>query len=152
MAGHAKKAVVGKHALADFLSTSDNGAAFLGIEKEILSAIQSQIQTNNLGLQVEFLGLKRLQLPESVSQSVFDRMTFQCKRLAERFQSEGEKAEAQRIRADAERRAAETLADAESKATQIKGTGVRRASNTLELSLPAHSFQLFCMSSQFQRL
>ena len=98
----AKKAVVGKHALADFLSTSDNGAAFLGIEKEILSAIQSQIQTNNLGLQVEFLGLKRLQLPESVSQSVFDRMTSERKRLAERFQSEGE-TEAQTIRADAER-------------------------------------------------
>jgi membrane protease subunit HflC len=126
----AKKAVVGKHALADFLSTSDNGAAFLGIEKEILSAIQSQIQTNNLGLQVEFLGLKRLQLPESVSQSVFDRMTSERKRLAERFQSEGE-AEAQRIRADAERRAAETLADAESKATQIKGTGVAEAAKSL---------------------
>jgi membrane protease subunit HflC len=126
----AKKAVVGKHPLADFLSTSENGAAFLNIEKEILSAIQTQIQTNNLGLQVEFLGLKRLQLPESVSQSVFDRMTSERKRLAERFQSEGE-AEAQRIRADAERRAAETLADAESKATQIKGIGVAEAAKSL---------------------
>lgn len=126
----AKKAVVGKHPLSEFLSTSENGAAFLNIEQEILSAIQTQIQTNNLGLQVEFLGLKRLQLPESVSQSVFDRMTSERKRLAERFQSEGE-AEAQRIRADAERRAAETLADAESKATQIKGIGVAEAAKSL---------------------
>ena len=126
----AKKAVIGKHPLADFLSTSDNGAAFVGIEKEILTTIQAEIQTNNLGLQVEFLGLKRLQLPESVSQSVFDRMTSERKLLAERFQSEGER-EAQTIRADAERRAAETLADAESRATQIKGAGVAEAAKSL---------------------
>ena len=99
--GNAKTAVVGKHPLSDFISTSDNGAAFLAIEKEILDGIQSQIRTNNLGLQVEFLGIKRLQLPESVSQSVFDRMTSERKVLADRFQYEGE-AEAQRIRSDAE--------------------------------------------------
>ena len=34
--GNAKTAVVGKHPLADFVSTSDNGAAFLAIENEIL--------------------------------------------------------------------------------------------------------------------
>jgi membrane protease subunit HflC len=150
----AKKAVVGKHPLADFLSTSDNGAAFLGIEQEILTAIQSQIQTNNLGLQVEFLGLKRLQLPESVSQSVFDRMTSERKRLAERFQSEGE-AEAQKIRANAERRAAETLADAESKATQIKGAGVAEAAKSLAIfqrdpDLAIYLFRLNALESSLK--
>ena len=82
------------------------GRPFWRSRRKSWTAIQSQIQTNNLGLQVEFLGIKRLQLPESVSQSVFDRMTSERKRLAERFQSEGE-TEAQRIRSDAERRAAE---------------------------------------------
>jgi membrane protease subunit HflC len=127
---NAKTAIVGKHPLSDFISTGDNGAAFVAIENEILEAIQSQIQTNNLGLQVEFLGIKRLQLPESVSQSVFDRMTSERKRLAERFQSEGE-SQAQIIRADAERRAAETLANAESQATRIKGIGVAEAAKSL---------------------
>ena len=92
--GNAKTAVVGKHPLADFLSTTDNGASFVAIEKEILEAIQSQLRTNNFGLEIEFLGIKRLQLPESVSQSVFDRMTSERKVLADRFQYEGE-AEAQ---------------------------------------------------------
>jgi membrane protease subunit HflC len=128
--GNVMIAVVGKHPLADFLSTSDNGAAFVGIENEILAAIQSQIQTNNLGLQVEFLGIKRLQLPESVSQSVFDRMTSERKRLAERFQSEGE-SQALIIRADAERRRQETLTKAQSTATQIKGIGVAEAAKSL---------------------
>jgi modulator of FtsH protease HflC len=128
--GNAKTAVVGKHPLADFVSTSDNGAAFLAIEKEILEGIRSQIRTNNLGLQVEFLGIKRLQLPENVSQSVFDRMTSERKVLADRFQYEGE-AEAQRIRSDAERKAAELLANAESQATRIKGIGEAEAAKSL---------------------
>jgi modulator of FtsH protease HflC len=130
--GNAKTAVVGKHPLSDFVSTSDNGAAFVTIEKEILEGIQSQIRTNNLGLQVEFLGIKRLQLPESVSQSVFDRMTSERKVLADRFQYEGE-AEAQRIRSDAERQAAELLANAESQATRIKGLGEAEAAKSLAI-------------------
>jgi membrane protease subunit HflC len=128
--GNAKTAVVGRHPLADFVSTSDNGAAFLAIEKDILESIRSQIRTNNLGLEVEFLGIKRLQLPETVSQSVFDRMTSERKVLADRFQYEGE-AEAQRIRSDAERKAAELLANAESQATRIKGIGEAEAAKSL---------------------
>jgi membrane protease subunit HflC len=128
--GNAKTAVVGKHPLADFVSTSDNGAAFLAIENDILESIRSQIRTNNLGLQVEFLGIKRLQLPENVSQSVFDRMTSERKLLADHFQYEGE-AEAQRIRSDGERKAAELLANAESQATRIKGIGEAEAAKSL---------------------
>ena len=128
--GNAKTAIVGKHPLSDFVTTSDNGATFASIENEILAAIQSQIQTNNLGLEIKFLGIKRLQLPESVSQSVFDRMTSERKVLADRFQYEGER-DAQRIRSDAERKAAELLADAEAQATQIKGKGEAEAAKSL---------------------
>jgi len=128
--GTAKKAVVGKHPLSDFISTSDNGAAFLAIEKEILDAIQTQTQSNNLGLEVKFLGIKRLQLPESVSQSVFDRMTSERKLLADRFEYDGV-AEAQRIRSDSQRKAAELLANAGAQATQIKGLGEAEAAKSL---------------------
>ena len=130
--GNAKKAVVGKHPLSDFLSTTDNGASFVAVEKEILAAIQSQLQTNNFGLEIEFLGVKRLQLPESVSQSVFDRMTSEWKVLADRSQYEGE-AEAQRIRSDAERKAAELLANAQGQATAIKGQGEAEAAKSLKV-------------------
>ena len=128
--GNTKTAVVGRHPLSDFISTSDNGASFIAIEKEILAAIQSQLRTNNLGVEIEFLGIKRLQLPESVTQSVFERMTSERKVLADRSQYEGE-AEAQRIRSDAERRAAEMLANAEGEATKIKGKGVADAAKSL---------------------
>jgi len=130
--GNAKTAVVGRHPLADFVSTSDGGASFVAIENEILAAIQSQLRTNNLGLEIVFLGFKRLQLPESVTQSVFERMTSERQVLADRFQYEGE-AEAQRIRSDADRRAAEMLADAEGQATEIKGKGEAEAAKSLKV-------------------
>jgi membrane protease subunit HflC len=130
--GNTKTAVVGRHPLSDFISTSDNGASFVAIEKEILAAIQSQLSTNNLGLEIEFLGIKRLQLPESVTQSVFERMTSERKVLADRFQYEGE-AEAQRIRSDAERKASEVLANAEGQATEIKGKGEAEAAKSLKV-------------------
>jgi len=129
--GTAKTAVVGRHPLADFLSTTDNGASFTAIEKEILAAIQSQLLTNNFGLNIDFLGFKRLQLPESVSQQVFERMTSERKVLADRFQYEGE-AEAQRIRSTAERKAAEVLANAQGQATEIRGQGEAQAAKSLK--------------------
>src|ERR1022692_2040342 len=128
--GNTKTAIVGKHPLSDFISTTDNGASFVAIEKEILASIQAQLRTNNLGLEIQFLGIKRLQLPESVTQSVFERMTSERKVLADRSQYEGE-AEAQRIRSDAERKAAEVLANAEGKATEIKGQGEAQAAKSL---------------------
>jgi membrane protease subunit HflC len=128
--GNTKTAIVGKHPLSDFISTTDNGASFVAIEKEILASIQAQLRTNNLGLEIQFLGIKRLQLPESVTQSVFERMTSERKVLADRSQYEGE-AEAQRIRSDAERKAAEVLANAEGQATEIKGKGEAQAAKSL---------------------
>lgn len=128
--GNAKSAVVGGHPLSDFVSASDNGTNFVGIENEILAVLKSQVQTNNYGLEIQFLGIKKLELPETVTQAVFDRMTSERKVLAEKLQNEGEK-EAQNIRSDANRRAAEVLANASAKATEIKGQGEAAAAKYL---------------------
>ena len=128
--GNAKSAVIGKHTLSDFISAADNGTNFLAIESEILTNLQTQLRANNYGLEVEFLGFKKLQLPPNVSQSVFDRMTSERKLLADQLQYEGE-ARAQEIRSVADRRAAETLANAEAQATQIKGLGEAEAAKSL---------------------
>src|SRR5207302_1366685 len=79
--GNAKSAVVGQHPLSDFVSATDNGTNFVKIEKEILQALENQVRANNYGLNIEFLGLKKVQLPESVTQSVFERMTSERKVL-----------------------------------------------------------------------
>jgi membrane protease subunit HflC len=125
-----KSAVIGKHPLSDFVSGSAEGAKFSVIEGEILAAIQSQVRANSYGLDIEFLGLKKLEVPESVTQSVFDRMTSERQRLISKFQSEGD-AEAQIIRTDAERKSAEVLANADGKATEIRGQGEAEAAKSL---------------------
>jgi len=127
---NAKSAVVGRHLLSDFVSANPDANKFLAIENEMLAALQSQVQANNYGLQIEFLGIKKLGLPESVTQSVFEQMTSERKVLADQLQSEGETA-AQNIRSDAERRAADLKSNAEAEATRIRGRGEGEAAKSL---------------------
>lgn len=126
MLSNAKLAVIAKHPLFDFLSPDASANKFVDIEKEILAVIQTQVRVNNYGLEIEFLGIKRLGLPENVTASVFERMQAERKRLADKSQSEGE-AEAQNIRSAAEHKAAVVLADAGAQATAIRGKGEAEA-------------------------
>jgi len=130
MVHNAKTGVLSKHPLSDLISVEGGGAGFTAIESEILANIRGQVQTNRLGITIEFVGFKKIGLPESVTQSVFERMSSERQVLISRAQNEGE-AEAQKIRSDAERRAAEVLIDAERKATEIRGQGYAEAAKSL---------------------
>jgi len=132
MLSNAKAAIIGKHPLSDFLSPGGEGNKFAEIERAILDLIQAQVQANNYGLKIEFLGLKKLGLPENVTQSVFERMQAERKVLAEQLQSEGE-AEAQKIKSGADRKAAEMLFAAEGQATEIRGKGEAEAAKSLSV-------------------
>lgn len=125
----AKSAVIGRHALSDFVS-AEQKVKFAQVEQEILDTLKAQLKSNNYGMDVEFLGIKRLGLPESVTQSVFDRMKSERNVLSSRSRFEGE-AEAQKIRSAADRTAAELSANAEAKATRIRGQGEAAAAQTL---------------------
>lgn len=127
---NAKSAVMGKHPLADFISATDQGTNFVAIENEILQAVKKHVKDLNYGLDLEFLGIKRLQLPENVTQTVFDQMQSERKRLADKYQSEGER-EAQNIRSGAERKATEVLAEAEFQAARIRGEAEAKAAESL---------------------
>jgi len=126
----AKSAVIGKHPLSDLVSASGEGTKFAAIEDEILAAIQSQVRANNYGLEIEFLGIKKLGLPESVTADVFEEMKKEREVLFSKLQAQGD-AEAAKIRSDAERKAAEMLANAEGQATQIRGRGEAEAAKSL---------------------
>ena len=70
----AKSAVIGKHPLSDFVNADPQELKFDAIENEIEQSVQIQLRTNNYGIRIEFLGIKKIGLPESVTQTVFDRM------------------------------------------------------------------------------
>ena len=126
----AKSAVVGKHPLSDFVNADAKQLKFDAIENEIEQAVQSQLQTNNCGIEIAFLGIKKLGLPENVTETVFQRMTSERQILISRFQYEGE-AEAQKIKSAADRQAAETIANADAAATRIRGEGEAEAARVL---------------------
>jgi modulator of FtsH protease HflC len=128
--GSAKSAVISKHSLADFLAPVGEGNKFAEIEQQILGLIQTQVEANNYGLKIEFLGIKKLGLPENVTQQVFERMQSERKVLADKSMAEGD-AEAQKIRSEADTRAAQVLANAEGEATQIRGKGEAEAAKSL---------------------
>lgn len=130
--GNAMTAIVGKHALSDVVSPTDNGTNFVQIENQIFAAVQSEVNSQNYGLELKFLGFKKIQLPDNVTQSVFERMQSERKVLADKSQFEGE-AEAQRIRSEADRKAAETLYAADAQATTIRGQGEAKAAEYLHV-------------------
>jgi membrane protease subunit HflC len=71
------------------------------------------------GIGIEFLGIKKLGLPESVTQKVFDRMTAERQREVDRLKAQGE-AEAMRIKSAADRDRDKILAEADRKASDIR--------------------------------
>lgn len=77
---------------------------------------------SELGIEVVDLRVMRIDLPDEVSQKVFDRMTSERKAVANRLRSQGTEA-AEKIRADAERDAQIALAEAQRDAQQLRGAG-----------------------------
>jgi membrane protease subunit HflC len=126
----AKSAVVGKHSLGDFVNADPRQLKFDTIENEIKSQVQAQLAANNCGITVEFLGIKKLGLPDSVTEQVFGRMTSERQVLVQKYQSEGV-AEADKIRSAAIRDAARITSEAESQAIRIRGEGEARAAELL---------------------
>lgn len=125
-----KSAIVSRHPLGDLVNTDEKALKFDAIEAEIKALVSQQVLTNNYGIEIEFLGIKKLGLPESVTTAVFDRMKSEREVLASKSQFEGE-AEAQKIRSDAERKSAEMLASASSQAKEIRGKGEAEAAKSL---------------------
>jgi membrane protease subunit HflC len=124
-----KNEVVGSHPFSHFISTDEKELRFSQMEAEMLEKVRGQVQTNQYGLQVEFMGIKKLGLPESVTKTVFARMESERKVLVSEIQARGE-AKAISIRADADRESAEVLSRAEAEATRIRGEGEARAAES----------------------
>jgi membrane protease subunit HflC len=80
----------------------------------------------DLGVEIVDVRLKRVDLPQEVSESVYRRMEAERKRIANELRSTGS-AEAERIRADAERQREVILAEAYRDAQRVKGEGDAKA-------------------------
>jgi membrane protease subunit HflC len=126
----AKSAAIGKHPLSGFVNAEAEDLKLSAIEGEIKQSVQFQLSTNNYGIQIVFLGFKKIGLPESVTQAVFDRMRADRQRLISLAENEGRK-QAQIIQSTADSEAVRTIANAQATATGIRAQGEAEAAKTL---------------------
>jgi membrane protease subunit HflC len=128
----AKSARIGKHPLSDFVNANPQDLKFDAIENEIEQVVQDELRTNNYGIEIKFLGFKKIGLPESVTQTVFDRMKSERQVLISLAENTG-KSEAQKIQSAADAEAAKTIANAQATATRIRAEGEAAAAKTLPI-------------------
>lgn len=87
---------------------------------------KANIDTKKVGIKIVDVRLKRVELPVEVSEAVFRRMEAERKRVANELRSEGA-AEAEKIRADADKQREIIIANAYRDAQKIKGEGDAKA-------------------------
>jgi membrane protease subunit HflC len=114
-----KNEVIGKHSFSHFVSTDEKELKFVETENEVLQAIQP-LARDKYGIEIKFVGIKKLGLPESVTEKVFARMQAERDSQVTRLKAEGEAA-AINVRSTADRDRDKILAEADAKAKSIRG-------------------------------
>ena len=90
---------------------------------------KADLDARKIGIQIVDVRVKRVDLPSEVSESVYRRMEAERKRVANELRSEGS-AEAEKIRADADRQREVIVAEAYRDAQKLKGDGDAKAAAT----------------------
>ncbi|MCK5718288.1 MAG: protease modulator HflC [Thiomargarita sp.] len=102
-----------------------------GDRAEIMDIIttEASLRAKQFGIEIIDVRIKRIELPQEVSSSVYRRMEAERERDARKLRSQGE-AEAVRIRAEADRKSVETISKAESDSERIRGEGEAISADT----------------------
>ncbi len=87
---------------------------------------QANKATRELGISVVDVRIKRIELPDTVRESVYNRMRAERKNLANKLRSTGKEA-GEKIRADADRQRQVLIANARSDAAKVRGEGDAKA-------------------------
>jgi membrane protease subunit HflC len=88
---------------------------------------KADLDARKIGVQIVDVRIKRVDLPTEVSESVYRRMEAERKRVANELRSQGA-AEAEKIRADADKQREVIVAEAYREAQKVKGDGDAKAS------------------------
>jgi membrane protease subunit HflC len=99
-----------------------------GQREELMRIVQEKadVDARKIGVQVLDVRLKRVDFPNTISDSIYSRMEAERKRVANELRATGN-AESEKIRADADRQREVILAQAYRDAQKIKGDGDAKA-------------------------
>lgn len=129
----AKTKVVGEYRFRNFVSTEEGDLQHAEMERKIQEMVNKALEAHEQpwGVRVELVKLKRIELPQSVTDRVFERMKAERDREVSRIRSEGQ-ARANAIRAEADATRDAILAMADSDAEAIRGQGEVEAAQFYE--------------------
>ncbi len=102
--------------------SAERGNIMQGLENK------SNEVAKQLGIQIVDVRVSKIDFPESVSSSVFDRMKSERQRAAQDFRSRGQ-SEAEKLRAIADRQSTVIMAEAYKDAEKIRGEGDAKAAD-----------------------
>jgi membrane protease subunit HflC len=128
---NAYSGIVGRHPFSHFISTDEKELKFVEIEQEMQTRIQTDCRALTNGLNIAFLGIKRLGLPENVTKLVFERMESERAVLVSQIQGDGER-QASELKSRADYESAKLLAEADAQATKTQGEGEKIAARSFE--------------------
>jgi membrane protease subunit HflC len=99
-----------------------------GEREQVMNRVRDKVDQDlkRIGVEIVDVRLKRVDLPQDVSESVYRRMEAERKRIANELRSTGA-AEAEKIRADADRQREVLLAEAYRDAQRVRGEGDAKA-------------------------
>ncbi len=102
-----------------------------GERREVMTKLTAAAnrQANQIGISIVDVRVKRIDLPDEVSDSVYRRMQAERSRVAKEFRSEGAE-EGEKIRANADRQRQILLAEAYRDAEKLRGQGDATAADT----------------------
>jgi modulator of FtsH protease HflC len=112
---------VTKRTVRDVLS-SERDKVMLGVQTRLIE------DAKNFGIEIVDVRIKRVDFPASVTDSVYQRMQSERRQVANELRSTGA-AEAEKIRADADRQREVIVAEAYRDAQKIKGDGDAKAAS-----------------------
>ncbi len=119
----AVRAIVAQHTQAELLSDQ---------RADIMQGIFNTVSANASSFGIELIDIRigRTELPEAVSQNVFDRMRTEREREANLLRAEGEE-ESRRVRAFADRQQVVIIAEAQRQSSILRGEGEAESNRIL---------------------
>lgn len=126
-----QNSVIGRHYFSEFVNSDPEKIKFTEIEKEMRQAI-AEHALNEYGIDIKLVGIKQLGVDKEVTKDVFKRMEADRERKTNKILADG-KAEADKIRAEADAMKAILEAIAEAEAKAIRGAGDAEAAKYYEM-------------------
>lgn len=138
---NARNTVLGGHPFSALVNTDSAALKFDDIERRILDLARDEAR-RSYGITLTAVGIRRLGLPESITEQVYRRMRAERNAVAEGYRAEGAR-EATRIRAQADREREERLAQADADARRTRAKGEAEAADAYRAFSADPEFALF---------